>query len=338
MSFLEHLDELRKRLVRSAVAIAVAFVIGWTFSDVIFNALAVPVTAALREAKAAQQKRLDASGGALADAGSGVEIQYTFRAPVRVGDIEVPAGTTIEAKLDRDDQGAIVLVPTRAWGIGGRVFPEGQPIPLAVASGDAYIGPDDRLVIETVQGTFNLYVKVAFYTALVLAVPFLLFQLWGFVSPGLYAHERAYVWPFVSVASVCFGLGVFFAYEVAFPAACDYLIGLGGDNFRPLINADEYFDLILFIMLGLGLVFQIPTVTLLLSRLGLITAGTLIRVWRHAVLIIFVLAAVMSPTADIPNMLVFAAPMLALYVVSIVIAWFFHRRRRSDVEVEAANG
>jgi sec-independent protein translocase protein TatC len=140
------------------------------------------------------------------------------------------------------------------------------------------------------------------------------------------------------VASVCFGLGVFFAYEVAFPAACDYLIGLGGDNFRPLINADEYFDLILFIMLGLGLVFQIPTVTLLLSRLGLITAGTLIRVWRHAVLIIFVLAAVMSPTADIPNMLVFAAPMLALYVVSIVIAWFFHRRRRSDVEVEAANG
>ena len=91
-------------------------------------------------------------------------------------------------------------------------------------------------------------------------------------------------------------------------------------------------------MLGLGLVFQIPTITYFLARLGLVTAGTLLRVWRYAIVIIFIVAAVVSPTADIPNLLVFATPMIGLYVISIAIAWFFHRRRRSQEEVDAVEG
>ena len=110
---------------------------------------------------------------------------------------------------------------------------------------------------------------------------------------------------------------------------------LGAGNFQPLINADEYFDLILFIMLGLGLVFQIPTVTYFLARLGLMTAGTLIKFWRYALIGIFIVAAVVSPTADIPNLLVFAAPMIALYVVSVGIAWIFYKKRQTDEEYEA---
>lgn len=336
MSFLEHLDELRSRLVRSAIAIAVMFVVGWIFADRIFNFLSVPVTAALAEAKAAQQTQV-ASGGMtdLLSIAPGTEIQYTFKAPVQIDGVEIPAGTTIAARIDEAEGGFRSIVPTRPWGVGQRVFPEGSPLPADLVSKATYAQPGDRLVVETVQGTFNLYVKVAFYTAIVFAMPFLLLQIWGFIAPGLYSHERSYVVPFVGLGSICFGLGVFFAYKIAFPAACKYLIELGAGNFQPLINADEYFDLILFIMLGLGLVFQIPTVTYFLARLGLVTAGMLIKFWRYALIGIFIVAAVVSPTADIPNLLVFAAPMIALYTVSVAIAWFFHRKRKTDDEFEA---
>jgi sec-independent protein translocase protein TatC len=337
MSFLEHLDELRTRLVRCAIAVAIFFVVGWFFSDQLFNFLSVPVKDALQRSRASEQVSVSAEKGTeLASFPPGTELQYTFPASVRVGDQEVPAGTTIAARIETRD-GNLVLVPARAWGLKDRIVPEGTPLPVDLVAKDSSTR-DDRLVIETVQGAFNLYVKVAFYAALALAVPFILYQLWQFIAPGLYPHERAYVTPFVFLGSICFAGGVIFAYKVAFPAACDYLIGLGEHNFHPLINADEYFELILFIMLGLGLVFQIPTITYFLARLGLVTAGTLLRVWRYAIVIIFIVAAVVSPTADIPNLLVFATPMIGLYVISIGIAWFFHRRRRTQDEVDAVEG
>jgi sec-independent protein translocase protein TatC len=342
MSFLEHLDELRTRLIRAAIAIAITFVIGWAFADKLFQVLEVPVKEALRRSRAEQAVKVGATTEALdlAAVKPGTEIQYTFYAPVMLSGVEVPAGTTIDAKVEVGQDGGRVIVPARPWGVGQQLLPAGVPIALTDASGASYIGPDDRLVIETVQGGFNIYVKVAFYAAIFLSVPYLLVQIWGFVSPGLYPHERKYVWPFVILSSLCFALGVVFAYKIAFPAACDYLVGLSTQDFRPLINADDYFDLALFIMLGLGLVFQIPTVTLILARLGLVTPGGMISVWRYAVVVIFIAAAFLSPTADIPNMLVFAAPMLTLYAVSIGIAWFFHRRRRTEEEAleEAAQG
>lgn len=335
MSFLEHLDELRKRLIRSAVAIGVMFVVGFAFSEYIFNFLSVPVREALGRAKVAEQVKVETGEDSdLAAVPPGTEIQFTFPAPVQMHGTEVPAGTTISARIEVDAEGRKNIVAARPWGIGTRLFPEGTPLPADVVTTATYDEPGQRLVIETVQGAFNLYVKVAFYAAVVFSVPYLMLQIWGFIAPGLYPHERSYVIPFVVLSSFFFALGVYFAYEIAFPAACDYLIGLSEGNFQPLINAHEYFDLILIIMLGLGLVFQIPTVTYFLARLGLVTAGTLIRVWRYAIIVIFIVAALISPTADIPNLLVFAAPMLTLYVISIGIAWFFHRRRRTQEEVE----
>lgn len=337
MSFLDHLDELRSRLVRCAIAVAVTFVLGWFFADYIFNFLSVPVHQALQRAKAAQQQHVDVPPAAtdMASIAPGTEIQYTFPADVQLGGVEVKAGTTIAARVDAAPDGTRTLVVARPWGVGGRIIPDATPLPESVISNATSTALGDKLVIETVQGTFNLYVKVAFYAALVFSMPFLLYQLWGFIAPGLYPHERKYVYPFVFLCTTCFALGVAFAYKVAFPAACDYLIGLGEGNFQPLINADEYFELVLFIMLGLGLVFQIPTITYFLARLGLVTAGTLLKFWRYAVVLIFIVAAVVSPTADIPNLLVFAAPMLGLYVVSIGIAWFFHRKRMTEEEAEA---
>jgi len=338
MSFLEHLDELRTRLLHSIIAIAIFFLVGWAFSDKIFNFLQIPVTEALQRQRAAQNPGVGdaALAQSLDTVAPGTEIQYTFRVPVTLNGVEIPPGTTIATRVDVDPNGVRQIVPSRPWGVGGKLFPADQPIPLPVIAGDGHVDPNDRLVVERVQGAFNLYVEVAFYTAVALAIPFLLYQIWSFVAPGLYPHERGYVWPIVILATFFFALGVAFAYKVAFPAACDYLVSLGTENFHPLYNADEYFDLIFYIMIGLGLVFQIPTVTFFAARLGLVTAGTLIRVWRYAVVAMFIVAAIASPTADIPNMLVFASPMIILYCVSIGIAYFFQRKRSPEDEIDDA--
>src|ERR1051325_11612299 len=120
MSFLEHLDELRTRLVRCFIAIAVFFMLGWFFSDRIFNFLTIPVTAALQRQRAAQNPQVGDRSIALdlATVEAGTEIQYTFRTAVTVDGVEVPAGTTISAKVDTDASGTHELVPTRPWGVG----------------------------------------------------------------------------------------------------------------------------------------------------------------------------------------------------------------------------
>jgi sec-independent protein translocase protein TatC len=97
-----------------------------------------------------------------------------------------------------------------------------------------------------------------------------------------------------------------------------------------MLKADDYFDFIILVMLGMGLVFQMPAVTYILARIGLVSAGYMVRIWKTSLIVILVLAAVISPTNDIPNMLLFAAPMLVLYVVSIFVAWIFGRKRTTS--------
>ena len=194
------------------------------------------------------------------------------------------------------------------------------------AQPDALPGMDDRLIVNTALEPFSLYVKVSLYAAVCLSVPFLLWQIWAFVAPGLYPHERGYALPFVVLSSLFFILGAAFAYYIIFPPAANYLLGLGQD-FRLLLKADDYFDFIIFVMLGMGLVFQMPAITYILSRIGLVTAWLLLRIWKTSLVVILVAAAPISPTSDVPNMMLFAAPMLVLYVISIFVAWIFGKPR-----------
>jgi sec-independent protein translocase protein TatC len=251
----------------------------------------------------------------------------------------VTPGTTIKVRVEPGPDGTPKLVTASPWVINTEtVVDEGYTIRRDLYSvSNVILGPDGKLVVGTVQGAFNLYIKVAFYAAIFFTVPFILVQVWGFVAPGLYPHEKKYAWPLIVMASAFFLLGCAFAYYIAFPRAANFLLGVAaGGNLRPLVTADEYFDLIIMIMLGLGIVFEIPTVTLFGSRLGLISPGFLLKVWRYAVIGIFILAAVLSPTTDIPNLLVFAAPMLLLYFLSVGIAWLFHRKRQTEREFQAS--
>jgi sec-independent protein translocase protein TatC len=338
MSFLDHLDELRTRLIRCAIFIMVAFVICWLLSDRIYRFLEVPVKAAMIEAKRQGAPGLDsATVVPLADY-IGQQVTFTFPSDTKVKDAFVQAGTTLKALVKQAEDQGLELVTVDPWIINeSTVVKEGFVIPRTMyQSTSAYLSPENQLVVPTVQGAFNLYIKVAFYAAIFVSVPFLLTQVWGFVAPGLYAHEKRYASPIIVMASVCFLGGCWFAYRVAFPRAASFLLGVAAQgNLRPLVTADDYFDLIIIIMLGLGIVFEIPTVTLFASRMGLVTPRLLLKVWRYAIIVIFIVAAVMSPTTDVPNLLVFALPMIFLYFGSVGISWMFFRRRQTEAEYQA---
>lgn len=331
MSFLEHLDELRRRLVRSFVFIVIATTISWFFSDRIYSFLAAPVERALAEAQRRQVPIAGFSGNETIATMTSVKEndsgRYVFSQETKLGTSLIPAGASVMARVLKDGQGKLAFFTDEALYSGNAVIPKGVRLPTELGSTvEAFSGVNDKLIVTTAIEPFSLYMKVSLYAAICVSVPFLLFQIWAFVSPGLYPHERAYVTPFILLSSISFVLGAAFAYYIIFPPAAKYLLGLGTD-FRLLLKADDYFDFIIIVMLGMGVVFQMPAITYVLARIGLITAGLLVRIWKTALIVILIAAAVLSPTNDIPNMMLFAAPMLVLYVVSIFVAWIFNKPR-----------
>ena len=331
MSFLEHLDELRRRLIRSFIFIFVATTVCWFLSKPIYAFLAAPVNHALAEAQRRQVPIAGQTGtemiAALTTLKENDSGRYVFAEETKLGTSLIPAGASVTARVLKDIQGQLALFTDEALYAGNTVIPKGVRLPTELASAnESYSGVNDKLIVTTALEPFSLYIKVSLYAAVCVSVPFLLLQIWGFVSPGLYPHERAYVTPFITLSSISFVLGAAFAYYVIFPPAAKYLLGLGTD-FRLLLKANDYFDFIIFIMLGMGVVFQMPAVTYVLARIGLVTAGFLVKIWKTALIVILISAAVMSPTSDIVNMLLFAAPMMVLYFISILVAWIFNKPR-----------
>jgi sec-independent protein translocase protein TatC len=226
MSFLEHLEELRKRLLRSILAVAIAFLLALAYAGPILEFMLQPI----------------------------------------------------------------------------RPFLQGRPP-----------------VFLEVTEPFLLYMKVAFLAAIFLAAPAILYQAWSFISPGLYAREKRYALPFVLFASGFFVAGGAFGYYVGFPAACRFLLSVA-HGFEPALRISSLFSFESKIILGSGLVFEMPTVVYFLARLGLVTSAFLWRNFKYAVLVIFILAAIITPTPDVVTQCVFAGPMVLLYLLGILIA------------------
>ena len=337
MSFLEHLDELRKRIVRCVAVIVIAFFLAYAVADRIYNFLSIPIVRALSEASRREIPADGLSGTEtikpLSDLTEGQEGRFIFDRPTQLGAATIAAGATVSAKVARDSNGGLGLFSTESLITNNAIVPPSVRLPVqfkevAQATGDA----DARLTVTTAQETFTLYVTVSLYTAIALAVPFLLWQIWGFISPALYMHERKYVTPFIALSSTAFVAGAAFAYYVLFPPAARYLLGLSGGEFQLMLRASDYLDLITIVMLAMGIIFQMPAITYVLARIGLVSAGFLIRSWKISLIVILIVAAVASPTGDVPNMLLFAAPMVLLYIISIFVAWVFGRRRQTDAE------
>jgi len=240
MSFLEHLDELRKRIIRSVIAVCAGFLIACFFIQQLFDFIMKPLSA------------------------------------------QLPAGASL-----------VYTDPTEA---------------------------------------FVLYIKIAAIAGLLIASPVVMTQVWLFIAPGLYAHEKKMAIPFVMMSSIFFIGGAAFSHYVVFPLTWSFFVSFTTDYLTFMPRIEPAFSLYMKMALAFGLVFQMPTVVLFLARMGVVTARFLLRHIKYAVLIIFIVAAVITPSGDMFTQTAMAGPMVLLYLLSILLAWIFGKKKQVESE------
>ncbi|MFZ0389553.1 MAG: twin-arginine translocase subunit TatC [Calditrichia bacterium] len=193
--------------------------------------------------------------------------------------------------------------------------------------------PMDIQVLK-VQGMFIVTLQVAFFGGLVLSLPFILYQIWMFVAPGLYPHERRHVPRIILSATALFLLGVFFAHYIIMPFALDFFLGLAPPSISTNIAIDFYIGFIIRLLLVFGLIFQLPILSFFLSQMGILSPGLMKKYRRHAIVVIFILAALFTPP-DPFTQIMLAIPLVLLYEISVLIArWVFASKRKKLLEQE----
>jgi sec-independent protein translocase protein TatC len=239
MSFLEHLDELRKRLIVSVSSLGIGFVVSFVFIDRLVDFIFGPLRATIK----------------------GGKFQYT------------------------------------------------EPGEF-----------------------FMLQMKLAALAGLFLALPVILWQIWRFVAPGLYSNEKRLAIPFVVLSTVFFTLGAAFSHYVAFPWTMQFFASFEREEIVFVPRIAPVFAMYVKMMLAMGLVFEMPTAVYFLARVGLVTAGFLLRKFKYALLIIFIAAAILTPGTDVVSQALMAGPMIVLYIISIGIAWLFAKKKTADAD------
>lgn len=205
--------------------------------------------------------------------------------------------------------------------------------PMVEALKSAHLNP--QLVYSHPAGYLNLLITVSIYLGIVIASPWVLYQIWLFVAPALYKHERSAITGFLFSTVFLFLAGIAFGYFISLPYVLKFLISFQGPVV-PLINIDEYFSLILLILLGLGLVFELPILIFFLSLFGIVTPQFLIKNFRYALLVIAILAAVLTPTPDATTMVLFMLVLMALYFLGVAVSWMVVRNKKRRLAEEAA--
>src|SRR5580704_10503390 len=194
---------------------------------------------------------------------------------------------------------------------------------------------ESKLIYTHPAGVFNLILSLGIYIGIVLASPVVLYQIWLFVAPALYKHERSAITGFLFSTVFLFLGGIAFGYFVTLPYILKFLVSFQGPVV-PMISINEYFDLTLLVLLGLGLVFELPILVFFLSLFGIVTPKFLWKNIRYAILIIAIVAAIITPTPDAMTMLIFMAPMILLYFIGIAVSAIVVRKRERRLAAEAA--
>jgi sec-independent protein translocase protein TatC len=208
--------------------------------------------------------------------------------------------------------------------------------PMIKALADAHFDP--KLITTHPAGFFNLIITLGIYIGLVLASPVVLYQIWLFVAPALYKHERSAITGFLFSTVLLFLGGIAFGYFVTLPKVLKFLVSFqvsAENSIVPMITVNEYFDLTLMILLGLGLVFELPVLVFFLSVFGIVTPRFLWKNIRYAILIISIVAAIITPSPDAMTMLIFMAPMIGLYFVGIGVSFMVVRNKERRLAAAA---
>jgi sec-independent protein translocase protein TatC len=245
MSFLDHLQELRSRIIKILIGVAVAFALSLTFSGAMWNVVSQPAVEALQTLK---------------------------------------------------------------------------------------VNPPELAALEPMEGITIIWFKLPILCAIFLSSPWILYQVWAFIAPGLYRRERKWAAPFILTSAGLFVIGGLFAYYVVFRFALTFLLGIGMDaHVRPVVSISRYFDLFVNVVLGVSLVFEMPVLIFFLTLLRIISPSFLLRNSRYAILVIFIIAAVVTPTPDVFNLMLFALPMCVLFFVGLMASYILvlHREHKA---------
>ncbi|HEU4520513.1 MAG TPA: twin-arginine translocase subunit TatC [Thermoanaerobaculia bacterium] len=202
------------------------------------------------------------------------------------------------------------------WSVADELF-ELLQLPLA-----QYLPPGDSLAYTRLTAPFFLYMKVAFFAGLFLAAPVVLWQIWMFISPGLYRRERRYALPFIFFGALFFIAGGYFGYRYLLPTTCQFFVETG-KNFKQVVTVDDYFGFASLIILAAGIVFETPIFVFFLARIGIVTPAFLMQKFKYAVVGAFIFAAVITPTPDMVTQLALAIPMILLYLLGVGVAYVF---------------
>lgn len=193
------------------------------------------------------------------------------------------------------------------------------------------VNPPDLVTITPMEGFNVIWFKLPLVCAIFVASPWVLYQVWAFISPGLYRRERRWAAPFILISAGLFILGGIFAYFVVFRFGLTFLLSIGlGHAVHPMVTISEYFDLFVNVILGVGIVFELPVLIFFLTLLRILSPGFLIRHSRYAILAIFIAAAIITPTPDVFNLMLFATPMCLLFYLGVFASYLLvlHRENR----------
>ncbi|MCX5853825.1 MAG: twin-arginine translocase subunit TatC [Deltaproteobacteria bacterium] len=198
---------------------------------------------------------------------------------------------------------------------------------------------NSHMIYTSLPEAFFNYMKISFYASLFLTSPFTLYQLWKFISPGLYQTEKKYVAPFVISSSLLFTGGVLFGYYLALPPAYSFFVEFSSDFLKPMFSLKEYLSLSLKLLLAFGLSFELPVFIFFMAKIGIVNSKMLAKQRRYAILVIFIAAAVLTPSPDAITQIIMAIPLMILYEFSIFIAKFAEKKRpkTDDVQEEMKN-
>jgi len=311
-----HLVELRKRLGLSVLSIFVAFMIAFLFHNTILTWITQPLNNALSEVGRIIESQEKATWKLQA-----IEQNQTQKAEVFVPSAKL--ALSLEKSLTDASKEAPTPLAEHLKEAAGYAKALSQTLEKKFSTEENSSNPSNKqflgqITTHQVGGAFFVAIKVSFFAGLLGALPFILYQLWLFVAPGLYENEKKMVIPFVVGGSMMFFIGVIFAYYIVTPFGFQFLITFGSFLYTPLINIEDYVGFFTKIMMGFGLAFELPVFAYFLALLGLVTDRTLIDFFKYAVVIIFVLAALLTPP-DILTQLLMALPLVLLYGLSILI-------------------